>query len=149
MAGYPFPVTMCFFDESLAHGSLSANVDLEGVHSPLQHVVNERWNFVRRLNTSTDEWMVRRIRIHQSAAQKDSRRSIRVIPAMSGDQRLCDDFVSDITKCCYAIGKIQRQDFIARQMSTVQNVNQMHMSIDEARQQKLSASVDHAGAARN
>ena len=45
--------------------------------------------------------------------------------------------------------QIEGQDFIARQMSTVEDVHQMHMGVDEAGDHKLAAGIDHASAARN
>src|SRR5262245_7076988 len=104
MACHPFPATVYLLDETFSHGPLGANIDLESLHSPLQHVVNESRNLAGLSNSTTDQPMVRRIRVYQRTTQKHPWRSFRMIPAMFRHQRLGDDFVPNITKCGYAVG---------------------------------------------
>src|SRR5262245_28636088 len=86
VTGHPLSVAMRLFNDFLAYRPLGADIDLEGMYSPPQHVVNEGRNLFGCPDRTADQTMIRWVAIHQSAAEKHSWGRIRMTAAVAGNE---------------------------------------------------------------
>ena len=92
--------------------------------------------------------MKRRVPVDQRAAPEDARRLLRERLGEPRDERLRHDLIADVPDRGHPRGHEQREDLVARHLARIQDVHQVDMGVDQARDEELPLRRDRRGSGR-